>query len=215
MHYKALTPSPYLAAGDLGGPDFPPEPTFEIVGETFDQLPSMKPGAKADDKETKGMIRLRYDGAITKPWIANKTNMELIAAMFGPDTDGWKGKRVTLCTMPIKVGPKNDVGIRVKGSPDLTAPKSIEIKFRGRKAETFRLVPTGNGSARGPSRSEHDIFLDALATEAGYNREHIAAFLTAQGLTVTDRQTGEALWPRLQAEGDLWALFGAGPGDAP
>lgn len=151
MHYKALTPSPYLAAGDLGGPDFPPEPTFEIVGESFDQLPSMKPGAKADDKETKGLVRLRFAGEIVKPWIANKTNMILIAAMHGEDTDGWRGKPVTLHVVPVRVGPKVEPGIRVKGSPTLTSPKTVEIKFRGRKSETFPLVPTGN---RPPPREE-------------------------------------------------------------
>lgn len=168
MHYKALTPSAYLAAGDFGGPEIPAEATFTIRGEEFGELPSMKPGAKMTDKETKGMIRLEGPGA--KPWIANKTNMTLLAAMFGDDTEGWRGKRVTLHAVPDSVGAKEELAIRVMGSPDLDRARDVEIKFRGRRAKTYRLVPTGRPSGPTPleafrARVTTDLKLDAAVVE--------------------------------------------------
>lgn len=196
MHYKALTPSPFLAAGDLGGPDFPQDATFEIVGESFDQLPSMKPGAKADDKETKGLIRLRFNGEIVKPWIANKTNTILIAKMLGEDTDGWRGHRVTLHAVPVKVGPKTEPGIRVKGSPEIDRAVTVEIKFRGRKAETFTLVPTGDKptQTRRPANETTPFTLatwkQALTT-AGHDPDKVIAWLGTLGADVTAFLQGE------------------------
>ena len=146
MHYKALTPSPYLAAADFGGPKVPREATFTILGHDFNELPSMKPGAKMTDKEEKGLLRL--DGPGAKPWIANKTNMALIAAMFGDDADAWVGRKITLHAVMDSVGAKEDLAIRVMGSPELEKPREVEIKFRGRRAKTYRLVPTGGQAGK-------------------------------------------------------------------
>lgn len=191
MHYKALTPSPFLAAGDLGGPDFPQDATFEIVGEAFDQLPSMKPGAKADDKETKGLIRLRYNGEIVKPWIANKTNTILIAKMLGEDTDGWRGHRITLHAVPVKVGPRIEPGIRVKGSPEIDRALTVEIKFRGRKAETFTLAPTGDKppQTRRPANEPAPFTLATwkqALTAAGHDPEKVVAWLGTLGANASE-----------------------------
>ena len=38
-----------------------------------------------------------------------------------------------------------ELGIRVKGSPELDAPKQIEIKLPRKKATMMTLLPTGKG----------------------------------------------------------------------
>lgn len=160
MHYKALTPSPYLAAADFGGPKVPREATFTILGHDFNELPSMKPGAKMTDKEEKGLLRL--DGPGAKPWIANKTNMALIAAMFGDDDDAWVGHKITLHAVLDSVGAKEELAIRVMGSPDLDRARDVEIKFRGRRAKTYRLVPTGGQPGKPSGKTDLNAALVKL-----------------------------------------------------
>jgi hypothetical protein len=72
-----------------------------------------------------------------------KTNALCLAQMFGPNTDSWRGKHVTLFSTKVSVGPEMKDGIRIKGSPDLAAPVDLVIKLPKRKAFTMTLTKTG------------------------------------------------------------------------
>ena len=207
MNADALLEGEYIKAVELDGVKLPTNPTYTIKSIEIELLPNLK---KPGKEINKGVVSFRE---IERGWVMNRTNVECLKALFGGETQGWVGKRVTLGVEPTKTGP----GIRVVGSPDIEREVVAEWTPPRQRKVTKKMVPTGRpatgGGNRQAPRSEHDNFLDALATEAGYNREHIAAFLAAQGLVVTDRATGEALWPRLQEGGDLAAMFAAGPAE--
>ena len=78
----------------------------------------------------------------------NKTNAQSIMAMFGPDSGDWIGKRITLYPETDSSGLSDSgVCLRVKGSPDITAPITAQIRLPRRKPMTRTLVPTGTGPA--------------------------------------------------------------------
>jgi hypothetical protein len=73
----------------------------------------------------------------------NRTNVECLKALFGAETNGWIGHRVTLGQEPTKTGP----GIRVHGSPDIDRDVIAEWTPPRQKKVSKRMVPTGNRPA--------------------------------------------------------------------
>lgn len=49
----------------------------------------------------------------------NRTHRECIAALFGPRTSGWIGKRLTLYPTEVRFGPDTVPAVRIAGSPDM------------------------------------------------------------------------------------------------
>lgn len=132
MDATALTPGQYIKAADLGSLHHA-QPTFTIRGASIEEMASLKPGA--EKTVDKGVI---YFQEIKQGWVMNKTNVACLAALFGRDTKGWTGKRITLTTEPTNTGP----GIRVYGSPDLTAPITVEIRLPKKKPIKKTMVCT-------------------------------------------------------------------------
>ncbi len=92
-----------------------------------------------------GKLRERpvvYFRETPRGWVLCRTTAQALAAMFGNETDRWTGKRVTLHAVEVQVGREKKPGIRVKGSPDLTAPVSFELRLPRRKPQTITLVRT-------------------------------------------------------------------------
>ena len=131
MDYRALFKSEYIAAVELGDKT----PTMTIASVKLCKL-EQEDGRHKD----KGIIGFRETD---RGWVLNRTNAQCLAAMFGNDTDGWIGKRVTLYSTPVRVGPKTEPGIRVKGSPDITAPMTVEVKLPRKKPQQMTMQPTG------------------------------------------------------------------------
>lgn len=128
MNYRKLTPSKHIRAADLDGK----EHTVKIVGIVMDDVES-------DDgqKTRKGVFRLE---GTPKTWVANVTNATALKHMFGSDTDGWIGKRVTIFPQPDS---KHEIVIRVRGSPDIKAPIGYTLKLAKKRPQQVTLVPTG------------------------------------------------------------------------
>lgn len=87
---------------------------------------------------------------IDRGWVLCKTTAMCIDAMFAVDgTPSTRaqlvGKRVTLKSEVVQVGPERKPAIRLLGSPDLTKPVSVKIKFPKKKAVIYKLLPTGKG----------------------------------------------------------------------
>ena len=137
MNADSLIPGRFIKAVDLGS-TLPPEPTYTITAVVLERVPDIKnPGKEV----VKGIVGFRD---IEQGWVMNRTNVECIKAMFGAETDGWLGKRVTLCQEAVKMPTgATELGIRVKGSPDIDREIIAEWKPARKSKQSRRLVPTG------------------------------------------------------------------------
>lgn len=149
-HWKSAMGGDYLAAIEFDGRT----PTFTIAAARLIPLEVRKMDGDSRDGDTakvRDKLILFFDPAqVSKGWVMNKTNAVCLAAMFGDVVGGWIGKRVTLCTEMVQVGPKKELGIRVVGSPDLTAPLKAKIELPRRRPVFRDLVPTGQQRGREP-----------------------------------------------------------------
>lgn len=178
-NYRAGFQGQYIAAVDFGV-TMPAEPTLTIRSVPLEKVEQLK----ADDGDS-GAAKMRdrwivYCEESHRGWVMNRTNAICLAAMFGDDVEGWVGHKVTLHAVSVQVGPKKDLGIRIKGSPELTVPKQVQIKLPRKKAQTMVMQPTGKAEARtgdpGPrtDRPAQPITRDALVkrlTELGWLKD--------------------------------------------
>ena len=132
MDYREFLIGDYIAAVEMGDKT----PTLTITKVVKDKLESLKnPGKQV----TKGIIHFKE---IDRMWVLNTTNAHCIAGMFGNETDGWCGKRVTLYAEMVSVGQKKELGIRVKGSPDIDREITVTVQLPRRKPREYRMVRT-------------------------------------------------------------------------
>jgi hypothetical protein len=130
MNYEAMFPSRFLKAADLQGKD----QTVKIGGIKLEKMP---------DGKVKGIVT--FEGT-DKEWLLNRSNAEALKLMWGVETNEWLHKRVTLCTRQIDAFGKSVPAIRVKGSQDITEPKSATVtRGSGQRQKTIQVevVPTG------------------------------------------------------------------------
>lgn len=88
MKVSEAFPSSFLKAEDLNGKSV----TLAIAGADMETLGQ---GAKKDTR-----LVLSFRGT-DKKLVVNKTNANTIAKLYGDDTDGWIGQRITI--MPREV----------------------------------------------------------------------------------------------------------------
>lgn len=129
MDFDRLFPNRFLKAGEFQRRDV----TLTIARVQLEELE----GAKG--KENKAIIAFRET---PKQLVLNKTNGLSIKAMFGRETDNWVGKRVTLYPAEIKFE-DSDLAIRVRGSPDIAAHITFELKLARKKPRQVTLQKTG------------------------------------------------------------------------
>jgi len=144
LDFDALFPGRFIKASVLQGRDV----TLTISAVRIEDLPAETGGTKV-----KGI--LSFDGKKLE-LVLNRTNGEAIKAMFGRDTGEWLGKRVTFFPTEWNGEPC----IRVRGSPDIAAPISFELKLPKRKPKATTLLVTGkgaNGQAEAKSPQAHLI----------------------------------------------------------
>jgi hypothetical protein len=89
MNVNDLFPSRFLKAHDLGGKAF----TLTIKSVSLEDV------GHADNRESK--LTIGFEKA-TKLMLLNRTNAMIIASMYGPETDSWKGKAVTVYSARVK-----------------------------------------------------------------------------------------------------------------
>lgn len=102
MHIKELWPSKYVKADDLED---------RSVTVTIEQVKIEK--MVNDDREVNKPVL--YFREAEKALILNKTNGMIIAQLYGPETDKWVGKRITLYgkVIPYFGEPRNCIRVRV------------------------------------------------------------------------------------------------------
>jgi hypothetical protein len=105
MNINQAFPRKYAVGQDIDGK----QPTLAIRAVTLEQM--------GEDGEKKPVIW--FTGA-KKGVVLNKTMARAIANIYGPETDGWIGKYVTLYSEFVRAFGENHCAIRVKAPrPDL------------------------------------------------------------------------------------------------
>lgn len=89
MNVNDIFPSKYLKAHDLGGKSY----TLTIREATLEKL------GHGQEQELK--LAIAFEKA-TKLMLLNRTNAMIVASMYGPETDGWIGKAVTVYSARVK-----------------------------------------------------------------------------------------------------------------
>ena len=105
------------------------------------------------DKDTRTV--LRFEGS-TRYMVLNKTNGARCTAMFGPMTEDWHGKRITITMDPdITFGRDRTGGLVIVGSPDIERDivVSVKVSRKNRRNETLRRTATGAAKAE-PTQAE-------------------------------------------------------------
>jgi len=179
MNADALLTGQYLKAAEFDGTVLPKSPTWTIARIDVEELPDLK---KPDAMKKKGVIYFRD---VDRGWVMNRTNVECLKALFGGETTGWIGRRVTLCTEPTRTGD----GIRIYGSPDIEREVVATWKVPKKAAQTKRMIPTGN--QRQPAKPAHSD--DPLAgfrahlTRLKLSADDVLAWMTeARGVVLAD-----------------------------
>jgi hypothetical protein len=143
MNARMLIPSKYFSCSDFDG-----EMTITIDRVDFTDLEVEGKNGKAATTERRGALILReFPG---KPWVCNVTNTKCLIAMFGEvDAEkNWPGKRVTVYPERVMSFGEWVLGVRVKGSPDLSQPVNVSLKLRKKKAQVLTMQPTGAAPAK-------------------------------------------------------------------
>jgi hypothetical protein len=119
-------------------------PTLTIGKVTLEKVESLKHDDGAGVGKLKDKIIIYFSESKSgRGWLLNRTNALCLVELWGRETEKWLGHKITLFVCPVRVGPKMDIGIRIKGSPELTAPRQFELKLPRKKPILTTLVPTG------------------------------------------------------------------------
>lgn len=93
-------PSRFLKVDDLQGRNV----TVTIANAKIEEVGQ---GRDAGTKIVLGLVGKQ------KAFVCNKTNATTIAKLYGPDTDGWIGKSITLCPREVEFQGQMVMAIRV------------------------------------------------------------------------------------------------------
>jgi len=132
VHYRAMFRGDYIAAVEI--------PEGREVTRTIRgvEIVSME---SEDGVSEKPVVHFEES---PRGWVLNRTNAECLAGMFGEETNGWRGKRVTLYRTQVQLGREKVPGIRVAGSPDLDRDITVKVKLPRRRPTPMRLRRTGS-----------------------------------------------------------------------
>ena len=97
---SSLYPSKYLSASDLKGKHL----TVTIAKVTIDEF------VNDGEKQNKPVVHFKES---IKPFVANKTNINILAKLCGDDTDDWTGKQIGLRMELVSFRGKVTESIRV------------------------------------------------------------------------------------------------------
>lgn len=209
MDADSLIIGDFIKAVELGS-TLPANPTWRIKSVEIERLPDLKKPGKEKDK---GVV---FFVDHERGWVMNRTNVECLKALFGRETAGWIGKRVTLGQEPTKTGP----GVRIIGSPEITQDVVAEWTPPRQKKVSKRMVPTGNARANtGTKPADHPHPAAALIADVAallnVTDEVVVKFFAAVPIVVKDCNAADvaAILADLAPGGPLREQFEAGPGE--
>lgn len=130
----------YITAAELVGKT----PTLTISRVALEQVESLKTGDDQGAPKTKDRVIVYFkESKQNRGWLLNRTNAECLRELWGRETDAWVGHKVTLYATNVRVGPKMEPGIRIKGSPDIESQITFDLKLPRKKPTPYTLHPTG------------------------------------------------------------------------
>lgn len=132
MNIQNAFPSTTLKAADMEDADMTLTMT-DVKIETVGQ------GKDAEDKPH------LYFEETDKPLVLNKTNAGVISQLYGNDTDGWPGNKITLYATEVEFGGKMTMGIRVR------------LKKPGTGGGQQRQAPAARQPTRQPARGPRAV----------------------------------------------------------
>lgn len=190
MDARRLIPSDYISSADFGGRDH----TF-----TIDRVERITFEGDKAAKQTKGLVMFQNEA---KRWVVNKTNAECLRLMFGNETNDWAGKRVTLFAAPHRdtLTKEDTTAIRVRGSPDLAASKSITFRLGRKGVQTMTMEKTGaetkNTSQRTPELEAEAIrkiiaAMEPAKADDAWNSNKLGARLARLPTELAEELTNE------------------------
>ena len=141
----------YITAAELVGKT----PTLTIGKVTLEKVESLKGDEDGAGKMKDKIVIYFSESKSGRGWLLNRTNAEALKELWGRETNDWLGHKVTLFVQSVRVGKKMEPGIRVKGSPELTAPRQFELKLPRKKPILTTLVPTGKDEPQTEKETEH------------------------------------------------------------
>lgn len=100
MKLSQLYPSEWLRSADLAGNDV----TYTITKISVEEMPG-------DDDKQQPVLRFRET---PKKFGLNRTNGNMLAELYGEETDEWIGKRVTLFPTRVDFQGKRVDAIRIR-----------------------------------------------------------------------------------------------------
>ncbi|TAK10606.1 MAG: hypothetical protein EPO32_14850 [Anaerolineae bacterium] len=125
-HWKSMLDRDYIFAFDLQGRD---------VTVTIDRVTA---GTLVGEGGRKSKKPVCYFVGKDKPLALNSTNCKTIAALYGNETDAWKGKRITLYPTVTQFGGEERECIRIrpqapsgKAEPKRSAPEASDDREPG------------------------------------------------------------------------------------
>ena len=122
MNINNAFPIRWIKSGDLGDGDM-------VVTVKSCSVETVGQGENAEDKP------VLYFEESEKGMVLNVTNANTIAGLYGPETDGWIGKRIALFATEVDFAGKQTLAIRVRmKSPTNGAAKPVSDKARWRAA---------------------------------------------------------------------------------
>lgn len=173
MRVELLFPSKYLRAADFQGKAV----TLRIKDVRLEEMQE----ANGTSKQ-KGIVRFHDT---SKALVLNRTNALCIAAMFGPETDKWVNRRVTLHPAPFRdpFTGEASTAIRVRGSPDIAKDVTFDLRLPRKNPVPVVLRKTGakaNGKAPAPALAPepaHDPVTGELPNEGSGLDPHLGEAL--------------------------------------
>lgn len=151
MHVNQMFKGEYVSAAEFGGKT----PTLTIRDVVLVRMEDEKKGERE-----KGVIHFMETD---RGWVLNRTNALCLAAMFGPETDKWSGKRVKLHAVEVQLGKERVPGIRVVGSPDLDRPVTFELKLPRKRPQKVTMAVTKKETAPPPEPPDNPEPTDPAA----------------------------------------------------
>jgi hypothetical protein len=139
MDYRLGLEGEYISASEIGSK----EPVVTVRDVTLAKLAPYEGGAGRD----KNRLIIWIVGK-DRGWVMGTTNAECMAAMFGEDTDGWIGKRLMIYTTMVQTRNGKELGIRIKGSPDLEKPITFELRLKRKRPVTLTMLKGDRESSR-------------------------------------------------------------------
>jgi hypothetical protein len=143
MNINTAFPSKWLKAADLSDGNDLVLTISHVITENIGQ------GA---EQEVKPVI---YFNETDKGLVLNKTNANTISHLFGPETEGWSGKRISIFSTEVDFAGKQTLALRVRMRQPGASSDSTQIKAKTWQEEITELAQKAKGLLGENTSPEH------------------------------------------------------------